>query len=204
MSAEPTVFVVDDDGAVRGAIARLLKSVGLNAKTFESARDFLDNYNRDDAGCLVLDVRMPGMSGLDLQEALAEQKISLPIVIITGHADVPMAVRALKMGAVNFIEKPFSDQLLLDSIRQAIQQDTDIREAEATRGKANERMALLTPRERQVLEMVVAGKTNKRIALELELSKKTVEFHRSNFMKKMEVSTVAELIYLFVQHQNTS
>jgi len=204
MSNEPTVFVVDDDSAVRGAIARLLKSVGLKAKTFGSAREFLDNYDGEAAGCLVLDVRMPGMSGLDLQEALAEQKVTLPIIISTGHADVPMAVRALKLGAVNFIEKPFSDQLLLDSIRQAIQRDTDTRANRARLGEVSERIALLTPRERQVLEMVVAGKTNKSIAHELDLSKKTVEFHRSNVMKKMEVNTVAELIYLFVQHENAS
>jgi FixJ family two-component response regulator len=204
MSNEPTVFVVDDDSAVRGAIARLLKSVGLKAETFGSAQEFLDKYDSEVGGCLVLDVRMPGMSGLDLQEALAEKNISLPIVIITGHADVPMAVRALKMGAVNFIEKPFSDQLLLDSIRKAIQQDTDTRQNRARLGEVNERMALLTRRERQVLEMVVAGKTNKRIAIELDLSKKTVEFHRGNVMKKMDVNTVAELIYLFVQHENAS
>lgn len=204
MMPEPTVFVVDDDAAVRGAIGRLLKSAGLSAKTYASARDFLENYDRNAAGCLVLDVRMPGMSGMELQEALRGEKISLPVIIITGHADVPMAVRALKMGAVNFIEKPFSDQLLLDSIRQAIQADAAARESETRRSELNARMALLTARERQVLEMVVAGKTNKRIALELNLSKKTVEFHRGNIMRKMEVETVAELIRLVLRHENAT
>jgi FixJ family two-component response regulator len=201
MSSEPTVFVVDDDSAVRGAISRLLKSVGLKPVTYGSAQEFLDDYDRSTRGCLVLDVRMPGMGGLDLQQSLADKKVDIPIVIITGHADVPMAVRALQMGAVNFIEKPFSDQLLLDSIQQAIKKDADRRRDQARRTEIEELIAQLTPREREVMDMVIAGKTNKSIALDLRLSKKTVEFHRGNVMKKMNVDSVVELIRLFVKKE---
>jgi FixJ family two-component response regulator len=202
VTAEPTVFVVDDDSAVRGAISRLLKSVGLKAETYGSAQGFLDGYDSDCPGCLVLDVRMPGMSGLDLQETLIAKRISIPVIIITGHADVPMAVRALKLGALSFIEKPFSDQLLLDSIQQAITEDAKSRRKRANLAVTTERIASLTPREREVMDMVVAGKTNKVIAIELELSQKTVEFHRSNVMKKMGVETVVELVRSLTQYEN--
>lgn len=198
MISEPTVFVVDDDRAVRGAISRLLKTVGLQTKTFDSAQGFLDSYDRDCPGCLVLDVRMPGMSGLDLQETLSAEKISIPVIIITGHADVPMAVRTMKMGAVNFIEKPFSDQLLLDSIQQAIAKDAESRQVGVERAEVNERIAGLTPREREVMDLVASGKTNKNIAFDLKLSQKTVEFHRANVMKKMGVETVVDLVRLLI------
>lgn len=198
MISEPTVYVVDDDRAVRGAISRLLKTVGLQTKTFDSAQGFLDSYDRDCPGCLVLDVRMPGMSGLDLQETLSAEKISIPVIIITGHADVPMAVRTMKMGAVNFIEKPFSDQLLLDSIQQAIAKDAESRQVGAERAEVNERITGLTPREREVMDLVASGKTNKNIAFDLKLSQKTVEFHRANVMKKMGVETVVDLVRLLI------
>lgn len=198
MISEPTVFVVDDDRAVRGAISRLLKTVGLQTKTFDSAQGFLDSYDRNCPGCLVLDVRMPGMSGLDLQETLSAEKISIPVIIITGHADVPMAVRTMKKGAVNFVEKPFSDQLLLDSIQQALAQDAESRQIGAKRAEVNERIAGLTPREREVMDLVASGKTNKNIAFDLKLSQKTVEFHRANVMKKMGVETVVDLVRMLI------
>ncbi len=196
MHPTPTVFVVDDDDAVRNAISRLLKSVDLHSETFGSAQDFLDNYDPGRPGCLVLDVRMPGMSGLDLQEILTTKRIMIPVIIVTGHADVPMAVRAMKMGATDFIEKPFNPQALLDSIKQAVVKDTKLREVQSKQMEIAECIAQLTPRERDVMELMIVGKANKVIASDLGLSQKTVEFHRSNVMKKMGVSNAAELVRL--------
>lgn len=193
---EPTVFVVDDDEAVRKGLRLLLKSVSINTKTFASAQEFLDAYEPSEPGCLVLDVRMPGMSGLDLQTHLKEQGMEIPIVIITGHGDVPMAVRAVKMGAVDLIEKPFRDQVLLECVQRGITLDAKQRKDRAERDAIEERLSRLTPRERQIMNMVVDGKANKVVARELGLSQKTVEFHRAHVMAKTAAGSVAELVRL--------
>jgi FixJ family two-component response regulator len=191
---EPTVFVVDDDEAVRESLCWLGRSVGLNVAPFASAQEFLQANEHACAGCLVLDVRLPGMSGLDLQRELAARRITLPIIMITGFGDVPTAVSALTAGAIDFIEKPFSRQLLLDRIRHALDLDRAARSAQAERDALAARLALLTPRERQVVDLVVVGKTNKVMAMELGISEKTIEVHRAHAMKKMQVECVAELV----------
>jgi two-component system, LuxR family, response regulator FixJ len=194
MPPEPIVFVVDDDRAMRESLRWLLESVGLTVRTYANAADFLREYEPTQPGCLVLDVRMPGMSGLDLQADLVRRGTGLPTIVVTGHAEVPMAVRAVKAGAVDFIEKPFSDQLLLDRVRQALEIDRLEREVRRRREEARRRLESLTAREREVLMLVAAGKANKEIAAELGLSQKTVEVHRSHVMSKMFVDSLAELI----------
>jgi FixJ family two-component response regulator len=194
MPPEPIVFVVDDDRAMRESLRWLLESVGLTVRTYANAADFLREYEPTQAGCLVLDVRMPGMSGLDLQAELGRRGAGLPTIVVTGHAEVPMAVRAVKAGAVDFIEKPFSDQLLLDRVRQALEIDRLEREVRRRREEARRRLESLTAREREVLTLVAAGKANKEIAAELGLSPKTVEVHRAHVMSKMSVDSLAELI----------
>jgi len=191
---EPTVFVVDDDRAMRESLSWLLDSVGLRVRSYATAADFLAEHDPAQPGCLVLDVRMPGMSGLDLQAELARRGVELPTIVITGHAEVSMAVRAVKAGAIDFIEKPFSDQLLLDRVRQALEIDLEAREVRRRREDARRRLATLTAREREVLDLVVAGKANKEIASALGLSTKTVEVHRAHVMSKMCVDSLAELI----------
>jgi two-component system response regulator FixJ len=200
--AKPTVFVVDDDPAIRESLRWLIESVGLNVKVFATAHEFLEGYNPALVGCLVLDIRMPGMSGLDLQNDLAARKVNIPILIITGHAEVPVAVRAMKAGALDFIEKPFSDQLLLDRIRRAIEKDTEFRQAHSQQAEVAARLAQLTPREREVMDLVIAGKANKIIASELGLSPKTVEVHRAHVMKKMQVESLADLVRLGMLSRN--
>jgi FixJ family two-component response regulator len=192
----PTVFIVDDDLAMRDSLYWLIESVGFAVKTYAKAQAFLEEYLPSQPGCLVLDVRLPGLSGLELQDYLLAHKIRLPVIIITGYAEVPMAIRALKQGAVDFLEKPFSHQLLLDRIRQAVEMDVQTRLQEAESADIAARLALLTPREREVMEQVVAGKANKVIAYELDLSQKTVEVHRANMMKKMQANSLAELVHL--------
>jgi two-component system response regulator FixJ len=194
MPPEPTVFVVDDDRAMRDSLRWLLESIGLSVRTYPTAADFLQEYDASQSGCLVLDVRMPGMSGLDLQAELMRRGGGLPTIVVTGHAEVPMAVRAVKAGAVDFIEKPFSDQLLLDRVRQALEIDRQDREVRRRREEAQRRLGGLTAREREVLGLVVAGKANKEIAADLGLSPKTVEVHRAHVMTKMNVESLAELI----------
>ncbi len=194
MPPEQTVFVVDDDRAMRDSLRWLLESVGLTVRTYPTAADFLREYEPSQPGCLVLDVRMPGMSGLDLQAELVRRGAGLPTIVVTGHAEVPMAVRAVKAGAVDFIEKPFSDQLLLDRVRQALEIDRQEREIRLRREEACRRLEALTAREREVLSLVVAGKANKEIAADLGLSPKTVEVHRAHVMSKMAVDSLAELI----------
>lgn len=191
---EPTVFVVDDDAAVRGGLQQLLQTIGLNVQTYASADEFLASYRAGQPGCLVLDIRMPGMGGLDLQEQLAERGIQLPIIFLTGHGDVPAAVRALKAGAMDFLEKPFNSQVLLDLIQQAIRRDADARTRDAQESEITRRLALLTVREREVLDMMIVGKANKVIAMELDISERTVEFHRGKIMRKMRARSLAELI----------
>ena len=193
---EPTVFVVDDDRAMRDSLSWLLDSVGLRVRSYATAAEFLADHDPAQPGCLVLDVRMPGMSGLDLQAELARRGVELPTIVITGHAEVSMAVRAVKAGALDFIEKPFSDQLLLDRVRQALEIDLEVREVRRRREDALRRLATLTAREREVLDLVVAGKANKEIASALGVSPKTVEVHRAHVMSKMCVDSLAELIRL--------
>lgn len=191
---EPTVFIVDDDPAMRKSLRWLTESVGLKVETFGAAEEFKAAYEPSRPGCLVLDIRMPGISGLELQTQLSEQDIDIPIIIVTGHGEVQSAVRAMKTGAVGFIEKPFSDQDLLDAIHQALERDAQQRAAADDRREVEQRYGTLTPRERQVLELVVAGRANKQIAAELKISQKTVEVHRAHVMGKLRAQSVAELV----------
>jgi len=198
-NARPTIFVVDDDAAVRDALKLLLRSVGHAVETFGSAQEFLDAYGEDRAGCLVLDIRMPGMSGLELQQKLNEQHSILPIIFITGHGDVPMAVEAMQAGAVDFIQKPFRDQDLIDRINQALEKDSSNRAALGERNDIRRRLETLTPREREVLDLVVHGKANKVIAGDLKLSQRTVEIHRARVMEKMQASSLAHLVRMVLE-----
>jgi FixJ family two-component response regulator len=191
-----TVYVVDDDPAMRSSLRWLIESVGLAVRACASAQEFLHLYTGDEPGCLVLDVRMPGMSGLDLQNELVRRRIEIPILIITGYAEVPLAVRAMKAGAFDFIEKPFSDQTLLDRIRAALALDQVRQRRRAARDEVKARMELLTPRERDVMSRIVTGKPNKLIAVELQLSTKTVEVHRAHVMEKLKADSLADLIHL--------
>jgi len=196
VTADPTVFVVDDDPAMRQSLRWLLQSVGLAVETYGTAEAFLAAIDANRAGCLVLDVRMPGMSGLHLQEELKQRGITLPIIVVTGYAEVPTAVRALKTGAIDFIEKPFSDQMLVESVRHALALDQQARATEAERAEVTARLALLSAREREVMERVTEGKPNKIIASELGIGEKTVEVHRANVMRKVSVGSVAALTRL--------
>lgn len=194
---ERTVHVVDDDEALLESIRFLLESVGLKVETYSSAQQFLDEFD-DDSGCIVLDVRMPGMGGLELMEELRRRRVLLPVIIVTGHGDIPMAVRAMRSGARNFIQKPCNDQELIDTIREALAHDHEVGPV-FERGRVfRERLATLTEREREVMDQVIQGTLNKNIADELNLSEKTIEVHRSNMMKKMQVQSVAELVRLAV------
>jgi len=192
----PVVFVVDDDEAICESLRLLIGDIGLEVRTFTSARQFLEKYDASVPGCLVLDVRMSGISGLELQARLNEMGAHIPTIIITGHADVPMAVEAMKAGATDFIEKPFRDQVLLDSIQKAIDLDLRIRRQRQEHQDVQSRIGLLTQREREVMDRLVAGKSNKSIAFELGISQKTVDFHRANILDKIGVSSVVELVRL--------
>ncbi len=196
MPSDSIVFVVDDDAAVCDSLRFLIESVGLQVRTFSSADEFLAAYTPDQPGCLVLDIRMPGMSGLELQEQLAKRGYTLPVIIITAHGDVPSAVRAMHAGAVDFMSKPFNDQSLLDRVHQALAKDARTRRDEAVRAAIAAKVALLTPREREVMDLVVSGMSNKGIAAQLQLSAKTVETHRARVMEKMEAGSVAELVHM--------
>jgi two-component system response regulator FixJ len=195
-SQDDTVFVVDDDPDVRDSLASLLTATNFRVETFESARSFLTSEGLGGPGCLIADVRMPDMDGLELQEELAKRKSKLAVIIITGHGDVPLAVRAMKAGAVDFLEKPFEEERLLASIRRAFAQGyamhTQAKAVEAVSG----RIAQLTGREREVLSLVVAGRANKEIARALNISPRTVEIHRAHVMEKMEADSLAELVRL--------
>lgn len=198
-----TVFIVDDDAAVRTAMHLLLRSVGLFVETFASADDFLAQYDRNRPGCLVLDIRMPGLSGLELQERLLALGSSIPIIFITGHADVPMAVEAMQKGAFDFIEKPVRDQDLLGRISEALSVDRRNRSRQETLSEIDERLSRLTKREREVMELVVAGKANKVIAWELGTSQRTVEIHRARVMDKMQARSLAELVRMRLELQES-
>lgn len=193
MSSDAIVFVVDDDEAVRQSTAWLIESIGLKVITFTSADEFLENFNQQQ-GCIVMDVRMPGMSGLEAQEEMKNRGITLPLIFITGHGDVPMAVRALKRGAFDFIEKPFNDQLLLDSVQRGLKCNSEAMESFIRNESIDKRISALTPREKEVMMRVTEGKPNKVIAHELSVSIKTVEVHRARMMEKMEAGSVAELV----------
>lgn len=196
--ADSTVFIVDDDEAMRESLTWLIESVGLNVETHDSADAFLRSYYPGRPGCVLLDVRMPGMSGLELQEHLRDQQINVPVIIITGHGDVPMAVRAMKAGAIDFIEKPFNDEQLLESIRNALSIDDTRRDEQSFKAEIASRLSHLTPRESEVMDMVTSGKSNKEIANALGVSAKTVEAHRAKVMEKMQAGSLAELVRLVV------
>ena len=194
-----TVFVVDDDEAVRTSLRLLLKSVGLPVETYAAAQEFLDQFDPDRAGCLVLDIRMPGISGLELQQHLNDRHSIMPIVFITGHGDVPMAVEAMQAGAVDFIQKPFRDQDLIDRINRALEKDREMRSQLRERDEIRRRMSQLTPRERGVLELVTQGKANKVIAGDLNVSQRTVEIHRARVMEKMGANSLAHLVRMVIE-----
>jgi len=188
------VFVVDDDAPMRESLKNLIRSVGLRVELFSSAQEFLRSKRLDLPSCLVLDVRLPGLSGLDLQKRTTEAGMEIPIIFITGHGDIPMSVRAMKAGAVEFLTKPFRDQDLLDSIQEALERDRKAREEQSALQELRSRFASLTPREREVMERVVAGLLNKQIGAELGTSETTVKIHRHQVMEKMGAGSLPELV----------
>lgn len=194
-----TVAIVDDDEYVRDGLVELLDSVGYQAKVFSEAQEFLDSFNPSDIGCILLDVRMPGMSGIELQHKLNEMNVTIPIIIMTGHGDIAMAVQAMKDGAFEFIQKPFRDQDLIDAITKALQKNSIDQEKFNQKEKYQKQIALLTKREREVVNCVLDGMPNKIIARELGVSDRTVEIHRSHAMQKLGVKSVAELVKMMMQ-----
>jgi len=196
----PTAYIVDDDESIRTLWRWLLESNGMAVEAFATAKEFIDAYQPGGPACLVLDLRLPGMSGLELQEYLREREISIPIVFVTGHGDVPTAVSAIKGGAVDFIQKPFGYREVLAVIQRAFERDAEIRERRTRRSLVAERLATLTEREREVMQRVIEGKLNKVIAVELDISVKTVEFHRAKMMEKMGADSVAALVQLMIQY----
>jgi len=194
VSSEPTVFMVDDDEAVRESLRWLVESVGLRVRAYASALKFVDDYRDDAPGCLVLDVRLPGVSGIELQESLLARGIDIPVIFVTGYADVPTAVRALKAGAIDFIEKPFNNQVLLDHIQRCVASDTERRAQRVQQEAIVARYAMLTLRQRRVMDLVASGNSNKMIAKALGISLKTVEAHRARVMEKMKAGSLAELV----------
>ncbi len=194
MTNNSTVFIIDDDAAMVESLAWMIESVGFKTKTFIDAQSFLDHYTPDQAGCLILDVRMPEISGPELQEKLNQKHYKLPIIFISGHGDIPLAVRVMKAGAVDFLAKPFNDQTLLEVINKAIRIDKENRAKNLHNNQIIQRAAQLTPREHEVMCQIVAGKVNKLISSELNISLKTVEAHRANIMKKLQIKSLPELI----------
>ena len=199
--SESTVFVIDDDQAVRDSLGMLLKSMRIPSRLFDSAQAFLDEYQPDWEGCIVLDIRMPEMSGMELHRHLIDAHASMPVIFVTGHGDVPMAVEALRNGAFDFIQKPYRDQELLDRINQALSWDQEHRSGENLKREIQSRFETLTPREKEVMECVVRGLANKVIAMDLELSQRTVEIHRARVMEKMGARSLAELVRMSLMIQ---
>jgi len=197
--AEARVFIVDDEEAVRDSIGLLLRSVGLRAQGFPDARAFLDAYRPEQPGCLVLDIRMPRMSGLELQQELNRRGWGIPVIFISGHGDVPMAVEAMRAGAVDFLQKPFKDDELIRRVQKALDQDERLREQLSGREQIRARFDALTPREREIAARLVAGEANKVIAIELSLSERTVELHRAHIMQKMEARGLAQLVQMLMR-----
>lgn len=190
----PNVCLVDDDATVRAAFKVLMKSAGLTLVSFASAEEFLEEYQDKNIGCLVLDLRMPGMSGAELHEYLVKNNIPIPVIILSGHADIPLAVQAIKQGAVNVLEKPFREEAVLQTVRRALDMKEHMDQVSKASASIAERMALLTPREREVMELMCTGKSNRNIAAELGISPKTLDIHRAKVMGKMEADTVADLV----------
>jgi FixJ family two-component response regulator len=201
--AEPVVFVIDDDEMIRDGIQSLIRSVGLRVKTFASAQDFLRAKREDAPACLVLDVRMPGLSGLDLQRELSDAGVQIPIIFITGHGDIPMSVRAMKKGALEFLTKPFRGQELLDAVREGVDRDRGLRSDRAELKEIRARFDLLTPRETEVMKLVVAGLLNKQIAFELGTSELTVKTHRAHVMEKTQADSLARLVRMSEKLKNS-
>ena len=193
-TAKQQVFLIDDDEAVRDAMGMLLESSGISYSSFDSASDFLDNYNDDLRGCLVLDIRMPGINGLELQSILNNRNSTLPIIFITGHGDVPMAVEAMRLGALDFMRKPINELNLLERIDQALSHEIDIRKQSFNVQQSKLKFDSLTQREMQVFDRVAEGQANKAIAFDLDISERTVEVHRAQVMKKLDVATLAQLV----------
>jgi RNA polymerase sigma factor (sigma-70 family) len=196
MKPATTIFIVDDEEAVRNSLCRLFRLAGFETRAFSSAEEFLEFYKTDIPGCLLLDVRMPGMDGLELQNILAARKINIPIVFLTGSGDIPLAVNAMKGGAFDFIEKPFEQDMLLDRIRKAIEFDAQHRRKDSASAEIQQRLAALSARERDVLEGIVAGRSNKLIAQQLGISSRTVEVYRQRLMDKMRAGSVVELVQM--------
>jgi len=192
--AEPIVFIVDDDLSVRRSTERLIRAAGLKVKSFPSAREFLKNPRPEGPACLVLDVRMPGLSGMDLQRELTQSGIHIPIIFITAHGDIPMTVRAMKAGAVEFLTKPFRSRGLLDAIRAAIERDRAAHKERAETGELRQRYEQLTPREREVMPLIASGLLNKQVAGELATTERTIKFHRAHIMQKMGAESLADLV----------
>ena len=196
---EQRVFIIDDDEAVRDSMSMLLETIDLPHECFSSANKFLESYDGSQRGCLVLDIRMPGMNGLELQQRLQERKACLPVIFITGHGDVPMAVEAMRQGALDFMRKPIREQELLDRIQEALKHAADISENNFDREQILKRLSSLTKRERQVFDRVTEGYANKAIGLDLDISERTVEVHRSQVMKKLETRTLADLVKIKIE-----
>lgn len=199
MKSGSMVLVVDDDSGVRNAMRSLLKSVGLESTLFSSAQEFLAAYQPSQAGCLVLDIRMPGMSGLELQQQLNLRGATIPVIFMTGHGDIPMAVEAMQHGAFDFLQKPFRDQDLLDRIQRALVKDQELRKSLGEHARIKAHLDSLTPREREVLDLMTQGKQNKAIAQDLDVSPRTIEIHRARVLEKMNAQSVAELVRMVME-----